>query len=443
VSLRRSDAETDKKLLVELRDVSKRFRLHREVPGSFQETLIRLLKRDGSGRQYYWPVQNVSFSVRQGDSLALIGPNGAGKSTILKLITGILEPTTGDIAVNARISSLLELGAGFHPDLTGRENIFLNGSILGLSRRQMAQRIDSIVDFAELGDYIDVPVKHYSSGMYVRLGFAVAMHTEPELLLVDEVLAVGDAAFQHKCMDQIQKFRENGGTLLLVSHDLQVIQSLCQHVIWLEQGCIQAAGNPTDVVMTYLSRVAQKEEAGPGAASRTRIREDRRWGSGRIKITRVQLCGIDGVERSSFVTSCPLQVRLHYCAEQRVEDPIFGIGIHSQTGIHVTGPNSEVGGLHIPSVEGEGEVVFTVPSLPLMEGAYVLSVSAHNRADSETYDYHDRAYVFRVYPGTNREAYGLVTLNGSWSLRTTSASLPAAEAREAYVSLDARDITQR
>ena len=184
-----------------------------------------------------------------------------GKSTLLKLITGILEPTSGDIITQGRIASLLELGAGFHPDLTGRENIFLNGSVYGLNRRQMRQRFDEIIDFAELGDFIDVPIKHYSSGMYVRLGFAVAIHTDPDLLLVDEVLAVGDATFQHKCLDSIQQVSRQGGTLLFVSHDLGTIQSLCNQAIWLDGGHVRAAGRPTDVAMAYLNDVAEPPRA--------------------------------------------------------------------------------------------------------------------------------------------------------------------------------------
>ncbi|MCB0074309.1 MAG: ABC transporter ATP-binding protein, partial [Caldilineaceae bacterium] len=222
--------------LVQLKNVSKRFRIHRERQRSLQESFIRLFRREHRPQDYFWPLRDVSFSVYPGESVGLVGHNGSGKSTLLKLITGILEPTEGQIQVNGRLSSLLELGAGFHPDLTGRENIFLNGAIYGLSRKEMHARLGSIIDFAELHDFIDTPVKHYSSGMYVRLGFAVAIHAEPDLLLVDEVLAVGDAAFQHKCLDAIQAFRRRGGTLLMVSHDLGSIQNICNRAIWLEKG---------------------------------------------------------------------------------------------------------------------------------------------------------------------------------------------------------------
>ena len=246
--------------VLELRNVARRFIKRRERNRSFQDKFVRLLSRRNVIEEDFWPLRDVSFRLDRGESLGVIGPNGSGKSTLLKLITGILIPTHGEMIVNGRICSLLELGAGFQPDLTGRENIFLNGSIYGLSRAEMNQRVDSIIDFAELGDFIDTPVRHYSSGMYVRLGFAVAIHTEPDLLLVDEVLAVGDQSFQHKCMSAIQEFRDGGGTLLLVSHDLNAIQAICHRAIWLEEGLVQSAGQPTDVVMDYARDQARREE---------------------------------------------------------------------------------------------------------------------------------------------------------------------------------------
>jgi lipopolysaccharide transport system ATP-binding protein len=406
--------------LIELNDVSKQLAMHRDTGRSFQDMFISLFKRRHDERPYFWPVQHVSFSVMPGESLGIIGPNGSGKSTLLKLITGIFEPTTGKINTRGRISSLLELGAGFHPELTGRENIYLNGSIFGISRKEMNHLQDSIIDFAELGDFIDVPVKHYSSGMYVRLGFAVAIHTKPDVLLVDEVLAVGDAAFQHRCMDRVQRFRQRGGTLLLVSHDLATIQSICHRALWLEGGQVMALGKPTDVVMNYLNRVARTEDAAAGSKPAARPESDRRWGTGRIQITRVQICDGDGNETSVFTTGCPLEIRLHYSAEEPVNDPIFGIGVHHQNGTHVSGPNSGLAGLTIPTIQGQGQVAFRIPSLSLLEGAYLVSVASHNREDTEMYDYHDRVYPFRVYPGTSREGYGLVTLNGDWEFPQVS-----------------------
>jgi lipopolysaccharide transport system ATP-binding protein len=420
--------------VLELRSVARRFVKRRERNRSFQDKFVRLLSRRNVIEEDFWPLRDVSFRLDRGESLGVIGPNGSGKSTLLKLITGILVPTHGEMIVNGRICSLLELGAGFQPDLTGRENIFLNGSIYGLSRADMNQRVDSIIDFAELGDFIDTPVRHYSSGMYVRLGFAVAIHTEPDLLLVDEVLAVGDQNFQHKCMSAIQKFRDGGGTLLLVSHDLNAIQSICQRAIWLEAGLVQSAGQPTDVVMDYTRDQVRREEhaqrerqfqeraqqQAAGAVTSaidedTSINEPGRWGSGKVKITRVELCDASGQETFAFASGEPLAVRLHYTAPRRVQQPVFGLAVYHESGAHISGPNTQFGGLDIPAVEGPGTITYRVPCLPLLEGRYRLSVAVIDGGDNETLDYHDRLYDFQVYPNSN-ERYGFVTLGGAWQM---------------------------
>ncbi len=408
-------AVDDGRPLVDLDRVSKRFIIHLEQQRSFQEAFIRLFQKDrDTGEREFWSLKDVTFSVAKGDCFGIIGPNGSGKSTMLKIISGILQPTSGEVTTRGRIASLLELGSGFHPDLTGRENIFLNASVHGLTRTQVLERLDDIIAFSELGDFIDMPIRHYSSGMYVRLGFAVAIHTEPDLLLVDEVLAVGDASFQLKCLEAIGEFRANGGTLLLVSHDLGTVQAICNRAMWLEDGQVQAVGSPTDVVMAYLNQVAEKHDAEAGARPLPSLEHGRRWGTGKVSISKVELCDVNGTPRRVFVTGATMLVRLTYHAEGRVADPIFGLAIHDQAGTHICGPNSDFGGLHIPYVEGEGVVTYAMPSLPLLEGSYWLSVSTHNREDSEMYDYHDRAYPFRVHRGASRERYGLVALGGAW-----------------------------
>jgi ABC-type polysaccharide/polyol phosphate transport system ATPase subunit len=392
------------------------------------------LSRRNVTEEDFWPLRDVSFRLDRGESLGVIGPNGSGKSTLLKLITGILTPTHGEMIVNGRICSLLELGAGFQPDLTGRENIFLNGSIYGLSRQEMNARVESIIEFAELGDFIDTPVRHYSSGMYVRLGFAVAIHTDPDLLLVDEVLAVGDQSFQHKCMSAIQEFRNGGGTLLLVSHDLSAIQAICHRAIWLEEGLVQSAGAPTDVVMDYMRDQARREEE----AQRARQAEERaqrlaageepppadedidepgRWGSGRVRITQVELCNAGGQEAYAFGSGEPLVVRLHYHAPQPVVRPVFGLAVYHETGVHLSGPNTKFGGLEIPAVKGSGVITYRIPCLPLLAGRYKVSVAVVDGGDDETLDYHDRLYEFQVYPSSG-ERYGFVTLGGAWQVES-------------------------
>ncbi|MEZ4710398.1 MAG: ABC transporter ATP-binding protein [Caldilineaceae bacterium] len=403
--------------ILQVQNVSKRFKAHGEQR-SLQQSVINLLGRNRgrAPRNHFWPLRNISFDVFPGESVGLVGHNGSGKSTLLKLITGILEPTEGQIHVNGRLSSLLELGAGFHPDLTGRENIFLNGAIYGLSRKEMHARLPSIIDFAELHDFIDTPVKHYSSGMYVRLGFAVAIHAEPELLLVDEVLAVGDAAFQHKCLDAIQSFRRRGGTLLMVSHDLGSIQNTCNRAIWLEKGEMRSDGRPIDVAMHYLNRVAEGEKKSANTAILPALENGLRWGSGRVQLEAVQLCDGDGAPQTVFKTGNEMQVRIRYCCKERVDPPVIGLSIHHQNGAHICGPNTDFGELTLPVSQTAGEVVYRIPWLSLLPGAYQVTAAVVDRETQEMYDYHDRAYAFRVYPGASREQYGLVTLRGEWGV---------------------------
>jgi lipopolysaccharide transport system ATP-binding protein len=347
--------------------------------------------------------------VEQGETVGLIGPNGAGKSTALKLVSRIIEPTTGKIEVNGRVGALLELGAGFHPDLSGRENIYLNGSILGLSRSEIERKLDDIIAFAEIDRFIDMPVRHYSSGMHMRLGFSVAVHTEPEILLVDEVLAVGDASFQRKCIDRIDELRGRGITILFVSHSAETVRSLCSRALWLNEGRMVDDGSADAVVQHYLDHSwAEEADDLQGAVGGAR-----RWGSGKVKITQVRLLSDEGKAKQYFRVGERLIVEMHYRAEERVERPVFGLAIHSSNGTHITGPNTRFAGEEIPWIEGEGVIQYTVSSLPLLEGRYLVSVAAHNWADTEMYDYHDQAYPFRII-ADDCERYGMMTLRGDW-----------------------------
>ena len=396
--------------------VSKYFVLKEERATSFRELMVNLFRRPDrkSEEDWLWVLRDVSFELEAGKTIGFIGANGAGKSTLLKLMAGILEPTSGEIRTSGRIGALLELGAGFHPDLTGRENVYLNGSILGMGRAEIAERFDDIVAFSELEEFIDMPVKHYSSGMYVRLGFSVAVNTEPELLLVDEVLSVGDVSFQRKCMERIADLRRRGVTIVLVSHGLETVQTFCDEAIWLEDGRIEAQGDATDVAMAYRAAMAKKRT---GQGQRGADADDaRRWGTGEVQITDVELYNGQGQPETTFATGDPMEIRLHYRARERVEAPVFGVAIHHQNGAHICGPNTQQFGLEIPAVEGEGVVRYRIPELNLLEGSYLISAAVVDEATSETYAFHDRLYPFRVYQGDCRELYGLVPMKGVWEI---------------------------
>jgi ABC-type polysaccharide/polyol phosphate transport system ATPase subunit len=393
--------------------VSKRFILHRERPRSFQELAVNLFRRSNGSREEFWALRDASFAVEQGETVGIIGPNGAGKSTVLKLISRIIEPTSGRTEVHGRVGALLELGTGFHPDLTGRENIYLNGSILGLSRTQIRHKLDDMVAFAELERFIDVPVKHYSSGMYVRLGFSVAVHTEPQILLVDEVLAVGDQAFQAKCLDCIARMREQGATILLVSHGLDSVRRLCQRAIWLDQGQVQAIGPADDVVTAYLSSIwenpgihllARGDVAGRG----------KRWGSGEATITKVEFLDSAGRIRRVFQTGDPFVARIHYCAHRPIRTPAFGVAIYREDGSHVAGPNTVQSGCDIDVIDGEGTVDYVIESLPLLSGRYEFTAAIYDHNSIHPYDHQHRAYTFNVEIGATLETEGLVRIPCRW-----------------------------
>jgi lipopolysaccharide transport system ATP-binding protein len=425
--------------------VSKEFTLHHDRPRSFQELFLNLISREQAPRkEKYWALKDVSFEVQPGEMVGIIGPNGAGKSTALKLITRIIEPTSGQIQVNGRIGALLELGSGFHPDLTGRENVYLNGSILGFNRAEMDRLFDDIVSFSELERFIDVPVKHYSSGMYMRLGFSVAMHLQPEILLVDEILAVGDQAFQRRCLDRINEMKRQKVTILLVSHSLDKVQEMCDRAIWLHEGEIQAEGPVDRVLEGYMAQVAAADQkilqqvealnrsgatavrvAGPPAKGTRpgRHRAAWRWGSGQAEIVRVQLLDGQGKEQRTFGTGQTLVARIHYSAHERIEDPQFGVALHRTDGFHIAGPNTVASDYEIEAIEGDGHIDFVIPQLPLYEGAFLFSAAIYNHEGTQAYDHHHQAYTFRVPPDfQNPKRYGTIHIPCRWDLNESSLS---------------------
>ena len=399
---------------VEVTGVSKRFRLYHERNQSLKAAFMR-----GRRAKYdeFWALKDVSLQVPAGKTYGLIGHNGSGKSTLLKCMAGILVPDKGSLVTRGKVSALLELGAGFHPELSGRDNVYLNGSILGMSKKQIDGQFDEIVHFAGLEQFIDTPVKNYSSGMYVRLGFSVAINVDPEVLMVDEVLAVGDEAFQRKCMEKFKQFRDEGRTVVIVSHALGTMRTMCDEVAWLDHGQLVGIGKPTDLVDEYVgsSHEDRTEDEGEG--------HGRRWGSGELQVTEVELLA-SGRHATRVATGEQVTLRLHYRATDSIREPVFGIGLHTLDGQHVTGPNTRDVDLSTGVVSGEGYVDLVVPRLMLTPGTYELTVAAYDHSLVHAYDHREKFLRFDVTPGDPKDQFGIVSLGGSWSLDTARVETP-------------------
>jgi lipopolysaccharide transport system ATP-binding protein len=364
---------------VSLDDVSMRFILRHRRARSFQDALVNLAHRREGTTEVFWALRGVSFDVHRGETIGIIGQNGSGKSTVLKLVTRILDPTSGSIEVNGRVSALIELGAGFHPDLSGRENIYLNGSILGFSRAEMDRRFDRIVSFAELERFIDTPVKHYSSGMYMRLGFSVAISVDPDILIIDEVLAVGDEGFQRKCLDRLAEFRRRGKSIIFVSHSIDVVTQLCDRVVWLDQGVIQASGRAALVAHRYSAELVRRDTE---KRELVRTSGDQHDDPGAPDSADSLLLGVemlgseifraDGTPSASFRTGHALGLRVR----ARVKDP----SLHSRLGFSIVRSDGLLvhqSGLHsVPPNLSRSDDPFTVEvvvqTLPLLAGDYTI-----------------------------------------------------------------------
>ncbi|MGB3976383.1 MAG: ABC transporter ATP-binding protein [bacterium] len=400
---------------VESDNVSVLFKRYREKNRMLRWTILNQLRKR-QPNETFWALKDVSFSVRPGETFGIIGKNGSGKSTLLKLITGIMNPDFGGIEVNGRVSALLELGAGFHPDLTGTENIYLNGSIMGLTRSEIRSRFDEIVRFSELEDFIDTPIKHYSSGMYMRLGFSIAINVDPDILVIDEVLAVGDQGFQGKCLDKIRDFKRKGKTIIFVSHDLGVTSQLCSRAIWLEEGQVVARGSTQRVVESYKAMVQEDKE--------TRLQDDHkqvqteiesRWGNRRVEITRVEFFDAQGQLRHRFKTGEIMRAKISWRTKGRISKPVFGVGIHRNDGVHVNGPNTKFCGEIPEYIEGIGATWYEIEALNLLPGTYYFSAAVYDYDITLPFDHHEQLYPFMVIPGDCNEEYGTFFMPSKWS----------------------------
>ncbi len=412
---------------IELLNVSKVYRRYggRQFSTLKSALLQRSILRDLQPSETFPALTDVSFSVPKGSTYGVMGRNGSGKSTALKLVAGITKPTSGSVRVEGRISALIELGAGFHPEISGRENVFINGIMLGLTKREIQERFDEIVDFAELREFIDAPVKTYSSGMYMRLGFAVAINVNPDVLLVDEVLAVGDEGFTHKCLDKFAEFKRSNKTILLVTHSLNLIERFCDEALWLDNGHAMSHGDPKRVVGAYLTKVEESEEKllaqttaravesasrGPGESGRARTKRpsspvdptsnmfqatEGRWGSREVEITDVAFLDREGRPSFVFHSGDPIAVRIKLRAAQPVADFVFGFGLFNADGVCCYGTNTYLEELTPQRLSGEAEATFAIESLDLVEGTYKVDIAVH-KIDGFPYDYHRLLYTFRV-----------------------------------------------
>lgn len=404
---------------VTLDGISKEYRLGElSGSGSFREALVGFFRRDRQPPHILQALQDISFSVPEGQAVGIIGKNGAGKSTLLKVLSRITTPTTGSIGVRGRLSALLEVGTGFHQDLTGRENVYLNGSILGMTKGDVDERFDDIVRFAEVERFLDTPIKRYSSGMRLRLGFAVAAHLDPDVLLVDEVLAVGDASFQKKCLGQMDELRRGERTILFVSHNMAAVETLCSRAIWIDAGRVREDGPAPEVISNYLSSYGGTEGSQQDLGDVTD-----RTGLGNIRFTGIEYVNAAGEPTDLIRSGDRVTVRLHYKATERIVEPHFGFEIHSQLGTLITETSTWSTNAEVPNIDpGEGSLELTIDSLSLMPGRYRVSLWISSIGGID-YDIVPHCSLFDVETsdvfGSGRGAdqrFGLVYFPSQWRM---------------------------
>ncbi|MFP4082407.1 MAG: ABC transporter ATP-binding protein [Candidatus Aminicenantes bacterium] len=422
---------------VKISNVSKKFRIYHQKNLNLKYAVLNFLT--GKRSSYYdefWALKNINMTIKKGETIGVIGENGSGKSTLLKLTAKILYPDEGEISTQGKIASLIEIGAGFHAELSGRENISINGSILGFNKKEIQDNLEKIIAFSGLEKFIDNPIKTYSSGMYVRLGFSIAIHVDPDILLVDEILAVGDEKFQKKCLHKINSFKEEGKTIVLVSHDLQTIEEMCDRVYLLDDGLLVSQGNPVDVISEYHTLIYTKEEKGlreeqkeisgkepagqeeaapPQEASAPPPPQASRWGSREAEITKIEFFDRHNRKSEVFKTGDPLNARIHYTAHQEIKKPVFGIAFYREEGVHINGPNTKTSQYDIHSIHGNGFIDYTIPSIPFLPGTYFFTASIYDYTCLHAYDHWERCFRFSVVETDKiKERYGVVYIPSKW-----------------------------
>ena len=394
---------------VDVQHVGKRFLRHADRRSSLKERIVRGKAKNA---QDFWAVRDVTLQIPKGSVYGLIGHNGSGKSTLLKMIGGIYRPTEGSISAQGRVAALIELGAGFHPDMSGRENISLNGSILGLSRKEIAAVTDEIIEFSGLSEFINDPVKHYSSGMYVRLGFSVAVHMKPDVLLVDEVLAVGDEEFQRKCFDHLYGLRKAGKTIIVVSHGLGQLEGLCDEVAWLDHGRMQEHGPAVETIASYLRKVNSDEAARMPMVAATRDDEAGvpRAGDGSARVTSAEIVDADGNQLTHGETGAPLAVRVRFTVPEEILGPNIRVALQHDSGTLVTMLSNHRWGFDFGTIVGDHTVTMTLPRNPLLPGRYRVHIDIFDYTGSRLVDSWNDALEFAVRSPRGEMGQGLVEL---------------------------------
>ena len=408
---------------IKVEHVSKHFKVFLDKGMSLKERVLFSSRRKYEERNV---LRNISFDVAKGEAIGIIGENGCGKSTMLKLMSRIMYPDSGSISIRGRVSALIELGAGFHPDMSGRENIYTNAAIFGLTKAEIDSRLQTIIDFSELGDYIDNPVRTYSSGMYMRLAFSVAINVDADVLLVDEILAVGDAAFQAKCFNKLREIKARGTTIVIVSHSLGQIEQICDRSIWICDGQIRAEGVPRDVHPAYLEYMGEKqsehtvepEKDSPavtaGAAAETVnevVNEKNRWGNGDAHITGVRLLDVNGQTKTVFRTGEPMSIAIDYIVRTPLANPACGIGIFRNDGLQCYGTNTQIDRVNGIKFKSQGTIFFDADRMWLLPGDYSLDVAIHAE-DGFAYDYYRYAEQFRIY--SDVQDVGVMRIPHTW-----------------------------
>ena len=404
--------------VIEVRDVTKSFKVYLDKGSQLKE---RLLFRKRSRYEERKVLRGISFSVKKGEAIGLIGHNGCGKSTTLKLLTRIMYPDSGSIKMKGRVSSLIELGAGFHPDMSGRENIYTNAAIFGLNKKEIDSRIQSIIDFSELKDFIDNPVRTYSSGMYMRLAFSVAINVDADILLIDEILAVGDANFQSKCFNKLREIKSHGTTIVIVSHSLGQIEQICDRSIWIHEGLIKAEGPPKEIDLEYLDYMSRKMQDSNKKTEEAAESEEpagnekgKRWGSGEARIKRIRSYAADGTEQSVFRVGEDIRLTVDYTVKKPVKDAVIGFGIFDMNGVQCYGTNTRIDKLPEMTLDKDGTAEITMKNVQLLSGEYMIDI-AIEQGEGIPVDYYRQAYKIQMI-----SAYGdagIARVDHTWNLQ--------------------------